>query len=108
MTHRPANVPQRYANQALHAWYAAHARIFLLGGFVSIENRGRSSYFPKLGVVGSSPIARSITYLKNRRINKGAMTNRNSDRELNERLTGISRQTGLIYRPLALTDTGNQ
>ena len=48
---RPANVPQQYANQAAHARYALHARIFLLGGFVSIENKERLSYFPKPEVV---------------------------------------------------------
>ena len=37
---RPANVPQRYANQATHARYAAHARTFFLSDFVSIENKG--------------------------------------------------------------------
>jgi hypothetical protein len=47
----PANVPQRYANQAVHA------RRFLLSDFVSIENKERLSYFPKLDVAGSIPVA---------------------------------------------------
>jgi hypothetical protein len=55
----PQNVPQRYAIQAAHARYALHARIFLLGGFVSIENKECLIYFPKLEVAGSSPVARS-------------------------------------------------
>jgi hypothetical protein len=83
-----------------------HARTFCLSDFVSIENKGPEVFASQAGNTGSIPVARSITYLKNRRINKGAMINRNSDKELNERLTGISRQTDLIYRPLALTDTG--
>ena len=48
MTHRPANVPQRHANQATHARYAAHARRFLLSDFVSIENKGSKIQIPKL------------------------------------------------------------
>jgi hypothetical protein len=56
----PQNVPQLYANQALHARYAAHARAFLLSDFVSIENKGAVIQIPKLDVAGSSPIARSI------------------------------------------------
>jgi hypothetical protein len=36
-----------------------HARIFLLGGFVSVENKGRCIYLPKLDVAGSIPVARS-------------------------------------------------
>jgi hypothetical protein len=55
----PQNVPQRYADQAAHARYAVHARIFLLGGFVSVENKGRCIYLPKLDVAGSIPVARS-------------------------------------------------
>ena len=39
--------------------YAVHARRFLLSGFVSVENNERSSYFPKLDVAGSIPVARS-------------------------------------------------
>jgi len=53
------NVPQLSANQALHARYAQHARIFLLGGFVSVENKECLIYFPKLDVAGSIPVARS-------------------------------------------------
>ena len=45
---RPPNVPQLYASQALHARYALHARIFLLGGFVSVENKECLIYFPNL------------------------------------------------------------
>jgi hypothetical protein len=56
---RPATVPQRHANQALHARYALHARRFLLSDFVSIENKGSKIYFPKLDVAGSIPVARS-------------------------------------------------
>jgi hypothetical protein len=56
----------------------------------------------KLKVAGSIPVARSIFYLQNRRVTKGAMTNINSDREENEQLARLSRQTGLIHRPLAL------
>ncbi len=59
MTHRPANVPQRHANQAMHARYAQHARIFFLSGFVSVENKERCIYLPKLDVAGSIPVARS-------------------------------------------------
>ena len=59
MTHRPANVPQRYADQAAHARYAVHASRFLPSDFVSVENKERCIYLPKLEVVGSSPIARS-------------------------------------------------
>jgi len=55
----PQNVPQRYANQALHARYAAHARTFLLSGFVSVENKEGGIYLPKLDVAGSIPVARS-------------------------------------------------
>ena len=44
----PQNVPQRDANQAAHARYAVHARIFLLGGFVSVENKECCIYLPKL------------------------------------------------------------
>ena len=58
--HRPPNVPQRYADQAAHARYAVHARTFLLGGFVSIENKGAKVLIPKLDVAGSIPVARSI------------------------------------------------
>ena len=50
MTHRPANVPQRHANQAMHARYAAHARTFFLSDFVSIENKGSEIQLPKLVV----------------------------------------------------------
>jgi hypothetical protein len=53
--YRPANVPQRYANQALHARYATHARTFFLSDFVSIENKGAVSQIPKLDVAGSIP-----------------------------------------------------
>jgi hypothetical protein len=59
-THRPANVPQRHANQALHARYATHARAFLWSHFVSVENKERCIYLPKLDVAGSIPVARSI------------------------------------------------
>jgi hypothetical protein len=37
-----------------------HARIFLLGGFVSVENKECLIYFPKLDVAGSIPVARSM------------------------------------------------
>jgi len=60
MTHRPANVPQRHAFQAKHAWYAAHARTFFPQRFVSIENRGSKIQLPKLKVASSSLVARSI------------------------------------------------
>jgi len=59
---RPANVPQLYANQALHARYAAHARTFFLSDFVSIENKGSKIQIPKLDVAGSIPVARSIFF----------------------------------------------
>src|SRR5260370_58055 len=55
----PQNVPQRYADQAAHARYALHARIFFLSGFVSVENKERCIYLPKLDVAGSIPVARS-------------------------------------------------
>jgi hypothetical protein len=61
MTHRPANVPQRHANQATHARYAAHARAFFLGDFVSVENKGSKIQLPKLKVASSSLVARSIS-----------------------------------------------
>jgi hypothetical protein len=60
LTHRPPNVPQRHAKQAMHARYAVHARRFLLSDFVSIENKEPLGYFPKLDVAGSIPVARSI------------------------------------------------
>jgi hypothetical protein len=56
---RPANVPQRYADQAAHARHAVHARIFLLGGFVSVANKECCIQLPKLDVAGSIPVARS-------------------------------------------------
>jgi hypothetical protein len=56
----PQNVPQRHANQATHARYAAHARTFFLSDFVSIENKGSKIQIPKLDVAGSIPVARSI------------------------------------------------
>jgi hypothetical protein len=37
-----------------------HARIFLWGGFVSVENKECCIYLPKLDVAGSIPVARSI------------------------------------------------
>jgi serine/threonine protein kinase len=46
-THRPANVPQRYANQALHAQYALHACTFFMSDFVSVENKGSKILIPK-------------------------------------------------------------
>ncbi len=55
----PQTVPQRYANQALHARYAAHARAFFVSGFVSVENKERCIYLPKLKVASSSLVARS-------------------------------------------------
>ena len=60
MTHRPANVPQRHANQAMHARYAVHARTLFLSDFVSIENKGSKIQIPKLDVAGSIPVARSM------------------------------------------------
>jgi len=56
----PQNVPQQYANQAMHARYAAHARTLFLSDFVSIENKGAKVLIPKLDVAGSIPVARSI------------------------------------------------
>src|SRR5262252_6457472 len=58
-TRRPANVPQRHANQARHARYAAHARRCFLSDFVSIENIGSKIQLPKLKVPSSSLVARS-------------------------------------------------
>ena len=58
---RPPNVPQRYADQAAHARYAAHASRFLPSDFVSVENKKRCIYLPKLKVAGSIPVARSIS-----------------------------------------------
>ena len=63
---RPANVPQRYANQEAHARYAQHAHTSFLGDFVSIENKERLSYFPKLDVAGSIPVARSTLLMQGR------------------------------------------
>ena len=57
----PPNVPHTSTNQAMHARYAVHARICLLSDFVSVENKERLSYFPKLDVAGSIPVARSIS-----------------------------------------------
>jgi hypothetical protein len=37
-------------HQAAQAQYAVHARRFLLSDFVSIENKERLTYFPKLKV----------------------------------------------------------
>src|SRR5262245_27273481 len=59
LTHRPPNVPQRHANQAMHARYAAHARTFFLSDFVSVENKGSKIQLPKLKVASSSLVARS-------------------------------------------------
>ena len=47
---RPANVPQRHANQAMHARYATHARTFFPKRFVSVENKGSKIQLPKLVV----------------------------------------------------------
>ncbi len=58
----PQIVPQRYANQALHARYALHARAFFVSGFVSVENKERCIYLPKLDVAGSIPVARSTLF----------------------------------------------
>jgi hypothetical protein len=41
-----------------------HARRFLLNDFVSVENKERLSYFPKLDVAGSIPVARSKSSVK--------------------------------------------
>ena len=62
---RPANVPQRCANQATHARYALHA--FFLSAFVSIENKGSVILIPKLEVVSSSTIASPIFPLQNKK-----------------------------------------
>jgi len=59
LTHCPANVPQRHANQAMHARYAAHARTFFPKRFVNIENKGSKIQLPKLKVASSSLVARS-------------------------------------------------
>jgi len=56
----PPNVPQLYANQAVHARYAVHAHRFFPSGFVSCENKGALVLIPKLKVAGSIPVARSI------------------------------------------------
>jgi hypothetical protein len=53
-------VGQIASHQALHARYPLHARTFLLGGFVSIENKESLRYLPELKVAGSIPVARSI------------------------------------------------
>jgi hypothetical protein len=59
VTHDPANVPQRHANQATHARYAVHARTFFLSDFVSVENKGSKIQLPKLKVASSILVARS-------------------------------------------------
>ena len=59
-THGPANVPQRHANQAMHARYAVHARTFFRSDFVSVENKESKIQLPKLKVASSSLVARSI------------------------------------------------
>jgi len=43
----------------MHARYAAHARTFFLGDFVSVENKGSKIQLPKLKVASSSLVARS-------------------------------------------------
>jgi WD40 repeat protein len=50
----PQNVPQLYANQALHA------RWFFLSRFVSIENKGSKILIPKLKLVRSRLVVGSI------------------------------------------------
>jgi len=55
----PQNVPQRHANQAMHARYAVHARTFFLSDFVSVENKESNILLPKLKVASSSLVARS-------------------------------------------------
>ena len=54
------NVPQRYADQALHARYAVHARAFFLSDFVSIENKGSKILIPKLKVATHSGRASTV------------------------------------------------
>jgi len=54
----PQIVPQLCANQAPHARYAAH-RTFFLSDFLSVENKERCIYLPKLKVASSSLVARS-------------------------------------------------
>ena len=71
----PQNVPQRYANQAMHARYALHARMFFLSGFVSVENKEGCIYLPKLDVAGSIPVARSRFPLVILRLNFMSHTN---------------------------------
>src|SRR5215831_14165832 len=41
----------------MHARYAAHARTFFVGDFVSIENKGSKIQLPKLKVASSSLVA---------------------------------------------------
>jgi hypothetical protein len=72
---RPANVPQRYANQAVHAWYALHARWFFLSGFISCANKGAMNKIPKLKVAGSIPVARSTVSSVILRFNFKSQTN---------------------------------
>jgi hypothetical protein len=57
--HHPAKRPAAIRESGSAARYALHARIFLLGGFVSVENKECLIYFPKLDVAGSIPVARS-------------------------------------------------
>jgi len=42
------------------AHHAQYARAVFLSVFVSVENKGRLDYIPKLKVAGSIPVARSI------------------------------------------------
>ena len=71
---RPPNVPQQYANQALHARYAAHACTFFLSDFVSIENKGSKIQIPKLVIrvrfPSPAPVSLVILRLKFHKLEK--------------------------------------
>jgi len=71
----------------MHAWYAVHARTFLLSDFVSVENKGSKIHIPKLDVAGSIPVARSIV-LSDFQINFPNV-NRNTRNARNRPATGF-------------------
>src|SRR5258706_15983176 len=76
----PQNVPQRCANQAMHARYAQHACIFLVSGFVSVENKERCIYLPKLVIrvrfPSPAPFSSRILKLKFQKLETVPQTSR--------------------------------
>jgi hypothetical protein len=82
----PQNVPRQFANQAAHARYAQHAHTFFSDDFVSIENKERLIYFPKLDVAGSIPPSPAPNFLsevyKSARLQRTAVSQRPQPRIL--------------------------